>query len=55
MMEFLQADLFALGLAHTIEFRGDNGIIAPFSLSGKEITDIRGGSPFHFGNKLPDD
>jgi len=54
MAEFLQADLLALGPAHAVEFGGHNGIIAPLALSGKEIADVRGGSPFDFGNILSD-
>ncbi len=54
MMEFLEADLPALGLAHAVEFGRDHGIIAPTASSGEEIADVGSGSPFHFGNELPD-
>ena len=54
MMEFLEADLLALGPAHAVEFGGDDGIIAPLACSGEEVTDIRGSSPFYFGNEFSD-
>ena len=55
MVEFLKADFLALDAAHTTELGCHNGVIAPFVLSGKKVTDISGGRPFHFGNELPDD
>ena len=45
MMEFLEADLFTLGLAHAIEFRSHNSIVAPSPFSGKKKADIGGDSP----------
>ena len=54
MVEFFETEFFTLGPAHAVEFGGDDGIIAPLACSGEEVTDIRGSSPFHLGNELPD-
>ena len=55
MVELFKADLLALDAAHTAQLGCHDGVIAPFMFSGKKVTDISGGRPFHFGNELPDD